>query len=42
MSAEETMFQEVLAAIQKGQKDRARDLLTRLLRMNQADPRYWR
>ena len=41
MSAEETMFQEVLAAIQKGQKDRARDLLTRLLRMNQADPRYW-
>lgn len=41
MSAEEKMFQEALAAIQNNEPARARDLFTRLLRMNQYDARYW-
>ncbi|MBP7227580.1 MAG: tetratricopeptide repeat protein [Longilinea sp.] len=41
MSAEEKMFQEALTAIQNNEPARARDLFTRLLRMNQYDARYW-
>ena len=39
--ADETMFQEAVKAIQDGQKDRARDLLTRLLKADQKNPDFW-
>jgi tetratricopeptide (TPR) repeat protein len=39
--SENTMFEEALDAISKGQRGRARDLLTRLLRADQANPLYW-
>ena len=35
------MFQEALAAIQEGDRARARDLLTRLLKMDQDHADYW-
>jgi tetratricopeptide (TPR) repeat protein len=35
------MFQEAIGAIRQGQRIRARDLLTRLLRTNQTNPEYW-
>jgi tetratricopeptide (TPR) repeat protein len=35
------MFQEAVQAARKGQRIRARDLLTRLLRADQANPKYW-
>jgi tetratricopeptide (TPR) repeat protein len=38
---EDKMFNEALDAIAKGQRSRARDLLTRLLRADQANPHYW-
>ena len=38
---EEGMFQEALAAIQEGDRARARDLLTRLLKMDQDHADYW-
>jgi len=38
---EETTFQEALAALQNGEKSRARDLLTRLIKINAANPQYW-
>ncbi|MBP7356361.1 MAG: hypothetical protein KA928_09395, partial [Longilinea sp.] len=41
MSSEETMFQEAMAAIEKGEKARARDLFTRLLKSDQNNPDYW-
>jgi len=41
MNAEETMFQEAMAAIEKGETARARDLFTRLLKLNQNNPDYW-
>lgn len=39
--AEDVMLQEALDAIRQGQRARARDLLTRLLRTNQNNPEYW-
>jgi len=39
--AEDVMLQEALEAIRQGQRIRARDLLTRLLRANQNNPQYW-
>ncbi len=39
--AEDVMFQEALEAIRQGQRIRARDLLTRLLRTNQNNAQYW-
>ena len=39
--AEDTMFQEAIQAIRQGQRVRARDLLTRLLRADQNNPDYW-
>ena len=39
--AHNVMLQEALDAIAHGQKDRARDLLTRLLRSDQSNPAYW-
>lgn len=39
--AQNVMLQEALDAIAHGQKDRARDLLTRLLRSDQSNPDYW-
>lgn len=38
---EDTMLQEAITALRQGQRGRARDLLTRLLRANQSDPQYW-
>ena len=39
--AEEKMFQEAMEAIKDGQRSRARDLLTRLLRTNATRADYW-
>jgi tetratricopeptide (TPR) repeat protein len=39
--AEDKMLQEAIEAVANGQRDRARDLLTRLLRANQGNPKYW-
>lgn len=41
MSAEETIYHEALAAIERGERVRARDLLTRLLKVNQNNAQYW-
>lgn len=41
MAAEETIYAEVLSAIDAGDRARARDLLTRLLKINQDNPQYW-
>jgi tetratricopeptide (TPR) repeat protein len=38
---EDKMLREALDALAQGQKPRARDLLTRLLRADQANPTYW-
>lgn len=39
--AEDVMFQEAVEAVRQGQRTRARDLLTRLLRADQNNPEYW-
>lgn len=39
--SDEKMLQEAVNAIAQGQRERARDLLTRLLRANQNNPQYW-
>ena len=39
--SEDVMLQEAIQAIRQGQRVRARDLLTRLLRTNQNNPEYW-
>ena len=39
--ADERMFKEAITAIERGQKERARDLLTRLLSDNKKNPNYW-
>lgn len=39
--AEDKMLREAITAIAQGQRSRARDLLTRLIRADQANPRYW-
>lgn len=39
--AEDTMLREAIEAVQQGQRERARSLLTRLLRADQANPTYW-
>lgn len=39
--AEDKMLQEAIEAVANGQRERARDLLTRLLRANQSNPKYW-
>ncbi len=39
--SEDRMLQEAIEAISKGQRIRARDLLTRLLRTDQNNPEYW-
>jgi tetratricopeptide (TPR) repeat protein len=41
MAAEETIYAEVMSAIDAGDRARARDLLTRLLKTNQENPQYW-
>jgi tetratricopeptide (TPR) repeat protein len=41
MPPEDAMFQEVFSAVEQGDRPRARDLLTRLLRRDQANPDYW-
>ena len=38
---EERMFQEAVGAVQKGERARARDLLTRLLKLDQNNADYW-
>jgi tetratricopeptide (TPR) repeat protein len=38
---DDKMFQEALQAIQDGKKDRARDILTRLLKTDQKNPDFW-
>lgn len=39
--AEDVMLHEAIEAVRQGQRIRARDLLTRLLRANAANPEYW-
>jgi tetratricopeptide (TPR) repeat protein len=39
--SEDVMLQEAVDAIHQGQRLRARDLLTRLLRTDQSNPEYW-
>ena len=39
--ANDKMLEEAKKAVAKGQQHRARDLLTRLLKTNQANPQYW-
>jgi tetratricopeptide (TPR) repeat protein len=39
--SEDVMLQEAVDAIHQGQRLRARDLLTRLLRADQSNPEYW-
>jgi len=39
--AENVMLQEAIDAIRQGQRRRARDLLTRLIRADQSNPEYW-
>lgn len=41
MTPEEAMYQEALAAIHSGDRTRARDLFTRLLKLNQNNAEYW-
>lgn len=41
MSTDENMFREVMGAITQGQRARARDLLTRLLKTDQHNIEYW-
>jgi tetratricopeptide (TPR) repeat protein len=41
MTPEESMFQEALAAINQGERSRARDLFTRLLKINPNNYQYW-
>ncbi len=38
---EERMFQEAVSAVEKGERVRARDLLTRLLKLDQNNADYW-
>jgi tetratricopeptide (TPR) repeat protein len=38
---EDVMFQEAVHAAREGKRIRSRDLLTRLLRADQANPKYW-
>jgi tetratricopeptide (TPR) repeat protein len=40
-SPEENMYQEAMAAVQAGDSARARDLFTRLLKLNQNNADYW-
>lgn len=39
--ADDKMLQEAIEAVANGHRERARDLLTRLLRANQTNPKYW-
>ncbi len=39
--ADDKMLQEAIEAVASGQRERAQDLLTRLLRANQTNPKYW-
>ncbi len=39
--SEDAMLKEAIDALNKGQRSRARDLLTRLLRIDQDNPTYW-
>jgi tetratricopeptide (TPR) repeat protein len=38
---DDVMFQEAMDAVRRGQRGRARDLFTRLLRTDQTNPQYW-
>jgi tetratricopeptide (TPR) repeat protein len=41
VSPEETMFHEAMSAVEAGERARARDLFTRLLKIRQDNPEYW-
>ena len=41
MSTSDSAFEEVFNALEQGDRQRARDLLTRLLRRDQSNPQYW-
>ncbi|HEY9076657.1 MAG TPA: tetratricopeptide repeat protein [Anaerolineaceae bacterium] len=41
LSPEEAMFQEAVSAVDAGERTRARDLLTRLIKANRDQPDYW-
>ena len=38
---EDVMLQQAMDALRNGQRSRSRDLLTRLLRVDQNNPQYW-
>src|SRR5690606_32805384 len=38
---EEAMYDEALSAVRAGERARARDLFTRLLKLRQDNPEYW-
>ena len=38
---ENTMLREAIEALRQGKKEKARDLLTRLLKTDQKNPKYW-
>ncbi len=39
--SQDVMLKEAIQAVHQGQRARARDLLTRLLRADQSNPEYW-
>ena len=39
--SDDVMLQEAIEAVSRGQRQRAKDLFTRLLRVNQSNPTYW-
>jgi hypothetical protein len=41
MAAHDVMFQEAMNAIREGERNRARDLLTRLIKADRNQVRYW-
>lgn len=41
ITPQEAMFNEAMSAVRSGDRARARDLLTRLLKMGQQNPEYW-
>ena len=41
ITPEDTIFQEAMSAIQAGEKNRARDLLTRLIKTDPSNAQYW-
>jgi Tfp pilus assembly protein PilF len=41
MAAHDVMFHEAMTAIRQGERSRARDLLTRLIKIDRNQAKYW-